>query len=79
MEKVFNNIEEYNPGKERKVLIVFDILIFDMISNKNFFSVVTEVLGVLFIGGSKLNIFLVFTTQLYFQVPRDVRLYTSLS
>ena len=74
MEKVFNNIEEYNPGKERKVLIVFDILIFDMISNKNFFSVVTEVLGVLFIGGSKLNIFLVFTTQLYFQVPRDVRL-----
>ena len=74
MEKVFNNIEEYNPRKERKVLIVFDILIFDMISNKNFFSVVTEVLGVLFIGGSKLNIFLVFTTQLYFQVPRDVRL-----
>ena len=74
MEKVFNNIEEYNPRKERKVLIVFDILIFDMISNKNFFSVVIEVLGVLFIGGSKLNIFLVFTTQLYFQVPRDVRL-----
>ena len=31
---VYNNVEEYNPGKKRKVLIVFDNMIADMINNK---------------------------------------------
>ena len=44
MQVVYKNIEEYNPGKKRKVLIVFDVMIADMISNKNFNSVVTELL-----------------------------------
>ena len=35
MHDVFKNIEEYNPGKELKILIVFDDMIPDMISNKN--------------------------------------------
>ena len=63
---ICSNIEEYNPGKERKVLVMFDHLIADMISNKKHCTVVTE----LFIRGWKLNIFLVFITQLYFPAPR---------
>ena len=35
MQDVYQNIEEYNPGKKRKVLKVFDDVIANMISNKN--------------------------------------------
>ena len=48
-------------------------MIADMINNKKFNSIVTE----LFIRGRKLNISLVFITQSYFKVPKDVRLNTS--
>ena len=34
MQDVYKNTEEYNPGKKRKVLIVFDDLLADMISYK---------------------------------------------
>ena len=34
MEDVYKNIEEYNPGKKRKVLIAFDDMIPDMINNE---------------------------------------------
>ena len=34
MEDVYKNIENYNPGKKRKILIVFDDVIADMIFNK---------------------------------------------
>ena len=34
MQDVYKNIEEYNPGEKRKVLIVFDDMIADMINNK---------------------------------------------
>ena len=67
---VYKNIEEYNIGKKRKILIVFDDKIADMINNKNLYSIVTEV----FIRGRKLNISLVFITQSYFKVAKDVRL-----
>ena len=70
MQDVYKNIDEYNPGKKCKILIVFDDIIADMISNKKMNSVVTE----LFIRGRKLNISLVFITQSYFKVPKDVRL-----
>ena len=69
MHKVYKNIDKYNPDKENKVLIVFDDMIADMISNKKLNSIVTE----LFIRGRKLNIYLVFITQSYFKVPKDVR------
>ena len=59
--------------KENKILIVFHDMIADMINNKNLNPIVTE----LFIRGRKLNIFLVFITQSYFKVPKDVRLNTS--
>ena len=73
MQDVYKNIDDYNPDKENKVLIVFDDMIADMISNKKLNSIVTE----LFIRGRKSNISLVFITQSYFKVPKDVRLNTT--
>ena len=73
MHKVYKNIDNYNPGKENKILIVFDDMIADMIKNKELNSIVTE----LFIRVRKLNISLIFITQSYFKVPKDVRLNTS--
>ena len=70
MEDVYKNIENYNPGKKRKILIVFDDMIADMINNKKLNPVVTE----LFIRGRKHNISIIFITQSYFKVPKDVRL-----
>ena len=70
---IFKNIEEYNPNKENKIWIVFDDMIADMIHNKKLNSIVTE----MFIGGRKLNIYLVFITQSYFKIPKDIRLNTS--
>ena len=52
MQNVYKNIEEYNSGEKRKVLIVFDDMIADMINNKKLNPVVAE----LFIRGRKLNI-----------------------
>ena len=37
MQNVYQNIEEHNPGKKRKVLTVIDIIA-DMISNKKVYS-----------------------------------------
>ena len=73
MHDVYKNINAYNPYKENKILIVFDDMIADMIHNKKLNSIVTE----LFIRGRKLNISLVFITQSYFKVPKDVRLNTT--
>ena len=73
MHNIYKNIDEYNPHKGNEILIVFDDMIADMIHNKKLNSVVPK----LFIKGRKLNISLVFTTQLYFKVPKDVRLNSS--
>ena len=70
MQDVYKNIEDYNPGKKRKILIVFDDMIADMFNNKKLNPVVTE----LFIRGRKLNLSIVFVIQSYFKVPKDVRL-----
>ena len=68
----YKSFNYYNPDKENKILIAFDDMIADMI-NKKLNSIVTE----LFIRGRKLNISLVFITQSYFKVPKDVRLNTT--
>ena len=73
MHDVYKNIDDYNPDKENKILIVFDDMIADMINNKKLNSIVTE----LFIRGTKLNISLVFITKSYFKVPKNVRLSTT--
>ena len=70
MQDIHKNIDDYNLRKKRKVLIVFDDMITDMINNKKLDSIVTE----LFIRGRKLNISIVFIMQSYFKVPKDVRL-----
>ena len=68
MHYVYKNVDDYNPDKENKILIVFDEMIADMIRHKKLNSIVTE----LFIRVRKLNISLVFITQLYFKVSKDV-------
>ena len=75
MRDVYKNIGEYNLDPENKILIVFDDMIADMIHDKKLDSIVNE----LFIRGRKLNITLVFITQTYFKVPKDVRLNTTYS
>ena len=70
MQDVYKNIEDYNPRKNCKVFIVFDDMIADMIKNKKLNPIVTE----LFIRGRKRSISIVFITQSYFKVPKDVRL-----
>ena len=47
MNDIYNNIEDYNPNKKRKILILFDDMIADMLSNKKLNPIVTE----LFIRG----------------------------
>ena len=58
MHDVDKNIDNYNPDKEKKILIVFDDMIADMIHNKKLNSIVTELL----VRGRQLNIYLVFIT-----------------
>ena len=70
MDGVYKNIDDYNPYKKRKILIVFDDVIPDIMSNKKFQAIIKD----LFIRCRKLNISLVFITQSYFSVPKDVRL-----
>ena len=70
MQDVYKNIEDYNPIKKSKVLIVFDDMIADMINNNKLNPIVME----LFIRGRKLNISIVFIMQSYFKLPKDVRL-----
>ena len=55
----YKNIDEFNPDKENKILIVFDDMNADIIHNKKLNSIITELL----IRGRKLNISLVFITQ----------------
>ena len=70
MDDVYENIDDYNPTRKRKILIVFDDMIADIMTNKKFQSIIKE----LFIRCRKLNISLVFITQSYFSVPKDLRL-----
>ena len=66
----YENIHDYNPRRKRKILIVFDDMIADIMTNKKFQTIIKE----LFIRCRNLNISLVFITQSYFSVPKDLRL-----
>ena len=70
MDGIYKNIEENNTNKGRKILIIFNDMITDMLINKKLNPIVTE----LFIRGKKLNISLVFITQSYFAVPKNIRI-----
>ena len=66
----YNNIADYNPTRNRNLLIVFDDMIADIMTNKKVEAIIKE----LFIGCRKLNISLLFITQSCFSVPKEVRL-----
>ena len=68
MDDIYENINNYNPNRRRKILTVFDDMIEDIMTNKKFQSLIKE----LFIRCRKLNISFVFITQSYFSVPKDV-------
>ena len=70
MDDVHKNIDDYNPNRRRKILIVFDDMIADIMTNKKFQAIIKE----LFVRCRKINISLVFITQSFFSVPKDVRL-----
>ena len=70
MDDFYENLEDYNPRKKSKVLIVFDEMIPDMEANKKLSLIVTE----LFLRGKNLNISLVFVSQSYFKSPETIKL-----
>ena len=70
MDDVYENIDDYNPRKKRKILVAFDGTIAVILTNKKFKTIIKE----LFVRCRKLNTLLVFITQSYFSVPKDVRL-----
>ena len=70
MVDVYENIDNYNLNRKIQILIVFDDMITDIKTNKKFEAIIKE----LFTRCRKLNISLVFTTQSYFSVPKNVRL-----
>ena len=70
MDDVYENIHDYTSSRKRKMLIVFDDMIADIMTNKKIQAIMKE----LFIRCRKLNISLVFITQSHFSVSKDVRL-----
>ena len=68
MDDIYEKIDDYNPTRKRKILIIFDDMIKDIMTNKKFQSIIKE----LFIRCKKLSISLVFITQSYFSVPKDI-------
>ena len=66
----YDNINNDNPNRSHKILIVFDDMIGDISTNKKFRSTVKE----LFIRSRKLEISLAFITQFYSPVSKDARL-----
>ena len=70
MDDVYKSINDYNLNTKRKILITFDDMIADIMTNKNFQAIINE----LFIRFRKINISLVFIIQSYFSVPKDIRL-----
>ena len=58
MDDIYQYIEKHNQNKKHRILIAFDDMIADMLSNNKLNPIGTE----LFIRGGKLNIFLVFIT-----------------
>ena len=70
MNDVYENIDNYNPNRKRKVLIIFDDMIADIMTNKRFQSVIED----LFIRCRKSNISLVFISQSCFSVFKSCKI-----
>ena len=70
MNDAYENINNYNKNRDKKVLIVFDDMIADIEYNKNFKRIIKE----LFYRVRKINVSIVFITQCYFRALKDARL-----
>ena len=70
MNDAYENINNYNKNRDKKVLIVFDDMIADIEYNKNFKRIIKE----LFYRARKINVSIVFITQCYFRALKDARL-----
>ena len=70
MDNVYENIDHYNSNRKRKILIIFDDMIADIMTNKKFHAKIEE----LFEKCRKLNISLVSIAQSCFAFLKDVRL-----
>ena len=70
MDNIYKNIGEYNLNKKYKILTVSNDMIADMLTNEKLNPLVTELL----IRGRKLKISLVFITQFYFLVSKNITL-----
>ena len=73
MNDVLEDINNYNKNRDKKVLIIFDDMIADIMRSEKFKAIVKELL----IRCRKLNISIVFITQSYFRTPKDARLNSS--
>ena len=73
MNDVLEDINNYNKKRDKKVLIIFDDMIADIMRSEKFKAIVKK----LFIRCRKLNISIVFITQSYFRTPKDARLYST--
>ena len=69
MDDDYENVDKYKPNRKTKILIAFDDMITDIMTNKKYQAITKE----LFIRCRKLNFSLAFITQFYFFVPKDVR------
>ena len=67
MDDVLDDINNYNKNRDKKVLIVFDDMIADIMSSKKFKAIIKE----LFI---RCRNSIVFITRSYFRTPKDARL-----
>ena len=70
MNDVLEDINNYNKKRDKKVIIIFDDMIADIMRSEKFKAIVKE----LFIRCRKLNISIVFITQSFFRTPKNARL-----
>ena len=69
MVDVYSNINDYNPSGKRKILVVFDDMIADIMTNKKFQAIIKELLL------DAKNKYIVYIHYIvYFSVPKEVRL-----
>ena len=73
MDDIYINSEEYDSNKKIKILTVFDYISADILCNKELNPIVTKLL-IRGIRGRKLNISIVFITQSYYSLPKNIRL-----
>ena len=70
MDDVLDDINNYNKNRDKKVLIVFDDMIADIVYNKKLKRIIKE----LFYRARKINVSIVFIAQSYFRALKDARL-----